>query len=882
MPGNDAVDHHSQEDGSTSEAAVFADLLSWSNDCPTWQRDALRRLCTQEKLELPDHAELLEICKGIAEAQPLTAAHIRNGGASGADVSLSALYGLEHVNALAIGERLTFNKAGLTVIYGDNGAGKSSYARVLKQACRARSPKGDTILPNIYAASTGVPAASINFQVGGQKRESRWMQGSGAEALLSAVSIFDSRTANVHVENTNDLAYTPLPLTVLAALAQTCQDLKTKLAAEIAALEKQTPAVIANPGCTPTTPVGRLMADLNAKSTIAQIDALAGLDAEQVDRLQALQADLGSDPARAARHLLAMHGSITAFMAKLQAQAAAVSDAAAVKHEQAANDLSAARAAAHAASVHLFAKEPLPDVGADVWRALWDAARAYSKASAYPEHPFPLTADGARCVLCHQELNSDAQARLSSFEAFVKNESKRREQEADDVYSRMKNVAIAAQVEMSAVRTMVALLRDDLAQAARADAVRRAAVTDAWRLRALLRVAPNGNFASLPPTATLGPEPLQAVADELAKRAAALQSEINAPERLALVAEMNDLADRQWLTVVYDDVIAHIARLQVIAALTRASKDTATNRITTMSAEIARLLVTNRLRGRFAREVDKLGVAGLAIELQQTKTNAGVPYFQVRLIDKPSEPVGKVLSEGEHRCVALAAFLAELATIDAKSAIVFDDPVSSLDHLHRDKVAARLAEEGRARQVIIFTHDMAFLLLMEEACRATKDREATPIAYRLISRGEEAVGFCHQDPPANVMPLDKVIEAMGNHLANVSILHARGDQAKWSREVTSFQDQLRTTWERAVEEAVCPVVKRLARKVDTAGLIKLTVLTPADCTAVRDAFGRCSLLLHSQPGELNPALPGPPAIDREIKALASWIGNIRQRQAALA
>lgn len=876
------MDNHSQGDGSTSEAAVFADLLTWSNSCPAWQRDALRRLCTQEKLEPPDHAALLDVCKGTAEAQPLAAVHIRDGGASGADVSLSALYALEHVNALAIGERLTFNKAGVTVIYGDNGAGKSGYARVLKQACRARSPKGDMILPNIYAASTGVPAASIDFHVGGQKRESRWTQGTGAEALLSAVSIFDSRTANVHVENTNDLAYTPLPLKVLGALAETCQDLKSRLVAELAALEKQTPAVITNPGCTATTPVGRLIAGLTAKTNIAQIDALAGLDAVQVDRLQALQTDLGNDPARAARHLLAVHASIIAFMAKLQAQAAAVSDAAVIEHEQAANDLSVARAAAHAASIDLFAKEPLPDVGSDVWRALWDAARAYSSASAYPEQPFPATTDGARCVLCQQELDSNAQARLGSFEAFVKNESKRREQEAGEACSRVRSVANAARISMSAIRTMVALLRDDLAQAARAASVRRAAVTHAWRLRALLRLSSDGNLAQLPPATTLVLGPLQALADELAKRAAALQSETDAPERLALVAEMNDLADRQWLAVVRDDVVAHVSRLGAFAALTRASKDTATNRITTQSAEIARLLVTNRLRGRFAREVEKLGVAGLAIELQHAKTNAGVPYFQVRLIDKPSEPVGKVLSEGEHRCVALAAFLAELATTDAKSAIVFDDPVSSLDHLHRDKVAARLAEEGRARQVIIFTHDMAFLLLMEEACRATKDREATPIAYRLISRGEEAVGFCHQDPPANVMPLDKVIEAMGNHLANVSIHHARGDQAKWSREVTSFQDQLRTTWERAVEEAVCPVIKRLARKVDTTGLIKLTVLTLADCAAVRDAFGRCSLLLHSQPGELNSALPAPPAIDREIKALASWISDLRQRQAAIA
>jgi len=71
--------------------------------------------------------------------------------------------------------------------------------------------------------------------------------------------------------------------------------------------------------------------------------------------------------------------------------------------------------------------------------------------------------------------------------------------------------------------------------------------------------------------------------------------------------------------------------------------------------------------------------------------------------------VEEVLSEGEHRCLATAAFLAELGQSGHTSAIVLDDPVSSLDHKHRDAVAARLVEEAKARQVIIFTHDLAFL-----------------------------------------------------------------------------------------------------------------------------------------------------------------------------
>jgi wobble nucleotide-excising tRNase len=101
-------------------------------------------------------------------------------------------------------------------------------------------------------------------------------------------------------------------------------------------------------------------------------------------------------------------------------------------------------------------------------------------------------------------------------------------------------------------------------------------------------------------------------------------------------------------------------------ALQTAIKDTATNRITTKSTEVAETLVTNALRAQFAKEVARIGVATLAIELKQEKSAYGIPRFKVALTRKPDANVGEVLSEGEHRGVALAAFLVELATIDTK------------------------------------------------------------------------------------------------------------------------------------------------------------------------------------------------------------------------
>jgi energy-coupling factor transporter ATP-binding protein EcfA2 len=862
----------------SNEAAALADTLTWSADLPGWQRDALRLLCGQTKLEPADITALVAVCKGDNPAVPLDTSHIRDPAASHAVISLGALHGLANVNALAPGERLSFGKTGLTVIYGDNGAGKSGYARVLKQLCRARSPKGDAILPNIYAGSGGVPTASIDFFIGGQKRSATWNQGGSADPMLSAVSVFDARTANVHVENTNDLAYTPLPLRILAGLAQACQDVKAKLSAEIKTLQLQTPVVLSKPECKPDTAVGKVIASLSGKTKPDTIEKLSGLTAQEEARHQTLITDLSGDPARTVRQLQNHEIRITTVINQIERLIAGASDGNRTTLREANLRLATARDAAAAASATLFAEEPLPDIGSDIWKALWEAARAYSQEAAYPGQPFPVTASGAHCVLCQQPLGEEAAKRLTSFEAFVQDESKRREEEAADAYNELIDQLSSQLFVMKELPVFVALIRDDIGDAELAKTLRRQIVQLCWRLRAVLRTHAREVLPTLPPEAVASLDELRGLLGGIATRIEGLQSEANSPQRAALVAERDGLADRKWLGVVKADVLAQIERAKAVEALEKASKDTATNKITTQSARIAQALVTNRLRGRFAIEVNKLGVAGLAIELQQAKTTAGVPFFQVRLINKPAEPVGKVLSEGEHRCVALAAFLAELSTIDAQSAIVFDDPVSSLDHLHRDRVAARLAEAGESRQVIVFTHDMAFLLLLDEACRATKDRAATPVSYRLISRGTDHAGFCHQDPPANVMPLDKVIDGMKAHLANVKIHHERGDQAKWQWEVTSFQDQLRTTWERAVEEVVGPVIRRLSRKVDTTGLIKLTILTDADCTVMREAFGRCSALLHSQPGEINPRSPAPSVIEIEIDALAMWISDIRTRQ----
>lgn len=878
MPDAEPVTAHPAKPQS-SEAAALASILTWSFDCPEWQRDALRRLCANDRLEPDDLNQLLEICKGNADGEALTAAHLRDPAAGFKTVTLKALHSAQHVNAIAPDQRLSFDKTGVTVIYGDNGAGKSGYARVLKKVCRARTGgKEESILTNIYDANPGVPTATIDFTVNGHNRAAPWELGQASDAILSAVSVFDSRTANVHVSQTNDVAYTPLPLKILAGLAQTCQDIKGELQSEITSIQKQTPAVISAPTCRTSTQVGKLIAGLSGDTEPADVEALAALTATEQSHLDKLNGDLAADPAKTAARLLALKAKIDDYADRLDAFALGATDAAANSLRDLASAYNMARDAAAAASTALFAAEPLPNIGSDVWKSLWEAARNYSEAEAYPDVTFPVT-ENSVCVLCQQDLTPQAADRMSRFEAFVKDESKKKESQAKSAYDAAQLAFAEKAMPLREIREMVVCLRDELGDDDLAGQVRLAAITMLRRHRSIARHHADSPAYTYPESKVAPVEELRTQAAGLASRADSLTAEAGSEKRLRLVAERDELDDRLWLSGIKADVLAEIERRKEIAALENAVKHTTTNRITSKSTEIAREVVTDALRAQFSKEVAKLEVGTLAVELRQEKSTLGIPKFKVALTRKPTANVGEVLSEGEHRCVALAAFLAELATTDSKSAIVFDDPVSSLDHGHREAIAKRLAEEGQHRQIIVFTHDIAFLFQLDEECR--EHQPATHMAVRCVSKGAEFAGYCNDNPPMRAMPIGKVICAMQSRLNNEKIHHEHGNQAGWETTVRGLQEQLRTTWERAVEEAVSPVLRRLGNRISTGGLAKLTAISVADCQTMRDAFRRCSQLLHSEAAGLNMPLPTPDKVQAEITALKDWVESIQQRQAAI-
>lgn len=618
------------------------------------------------------------------------------------------------------------------------------------------------------------------------------------------------------------------------------------------------------------------MTRLSSRTTAAEVETLATLTQADLDRLAQLTADLSGDPARTARQLSALRIKIDGYIARIDALIAATSSdqIGALRELKAASDTT--QQAAAAASAALFQVEPLPQIGSDAWKSLWESARAFSVQDAYRERPFPVTDDGSVCVLCQQDLSPTAADRLRRFDAFVRDDSQQRADTArtnyDDGLASFRRAAIT----LADGLIIVASVRDELGQAAAAETLRSLFIAALWRHRRIDREHRDLGAQVEGIALTFDREAIVAATADLEARSSGLLAEADSPARRALIAEKNELVDRQWLSGIQADVLAEIGRLTEISALEEAQKSTGTTRITSKSTEIAQAMVTDALRAQFALEVASFGIAGLAVELKQQSSAQGIPRFKVCLTRKPTATVGQVLSEGEHRCVALAAFMAELATAGNSSCIVFDDPVSSLDHMHRIAVAQRLVTEATARQVVVFTHDLAFLF---ELTRASEGADPRPhVGVSSISRGADKAGFCRNDPPFKARRVSDITASLTNQLANERRHFEQGEEDEWRKTVKSIAASLRDTWEIAVEESVGHVVRRLSNEIKTPGLIKLTVITAADCEIMRDAFGRCSEMLHSAAVALNRPLPRPEALTSEIDALAAWTTDLRGRQ----
>lgn len=861
---------------------VLQEILTWSSSRPIWQRDALRRLVLHGDISPEDITSLTEICKsihGLAEQQeknPLILAHIPDALVGAEPVSLVSIFHHRGVNALAEDQTLNFSPR-LTVVYGDNGAGKTGYIRILKSACRARGQ--EDILGNVVSGSSPfAPVVAIKYKVGNEEEPREWAGADGDE-FVSRVSVFDTQCAAVYLTEKTDVAFRPFGLDLFDKLAQGCKSVRAKLDGEqralasgnLGVLQQQLPA---------GTVVAKFLTNISSLTKPDDVRTLAHLSTEEEARFALLEKSLldlqANDPEKLIKQLTLRAGRFQTLVQHLKALEGALSAATVSAVFDARAEGRRKGEEAKRLREATFPSGLLDGTGSDPWKALWEAARQFSEESAYVGKAFPFVADGAHCLLCQQDLEHAAAHRMQKFEEFVASTTERELRQMRENYAKLRKGFLELRTTTEPVEEALKEIRidhetvaDDLILALTANENRRKAI--------LAALADDKDLAADCPDVVPAVNKVETIVAEAEARIKALRSNATGEVRKQMNIEVQELRARKLLGTHQRTVLDDIDRLKKYAAYGLCIEDTKTQTVTQKSSAVTKIVVSQRLKQSFSDELSNLSFNHIEVELKEVGGSDGVFYHKLAFKRAPGVDLPKVVSEGEQRCLSIAAFFAELSTADDQSGIVFDDPVSSLDFEWRHAVARRLVQEAKTRQVIVFTHDVVFLLLLKQYAEDLEVEQADQ-HVRYHSKG---AGVCEQELPWVAMPIKKKIGYLKRSWQDADKLSRDGHDNAYEKEAKHLYGLLREAWERGLEEVLLGgLVERYRPSIQTKQLAQIADITDADCKAVEVAMTKCSKWLtgHDQAAAARAPVPGPAELKADLDALESWVSTINKRR----
>lgn len=699
--------------------ALLDDILAWSSrdDAPNWQRDAIRRIFVANgQLTATDLAEIramVEESAGAPTPIPLNKSHTPTMG-SGSSTILLRLSQLKNVNGFPDGRELEVADQGLTVVFGENGAGKSGFARVMKRACRARHSA--PVLPNAFAAGKQPtpPQAFIAYRTGGMDHQITWAEGGASNGDLAMVSVYDSHCAQDYISKDGPSTFVPYGFHALTALAAAQQAIQDEINRDIGAIQLRPDQFSALLGA---HSVGRIMAKLGAETDFAALEALAQLapeDSESIKDLSAAIKGLDVEPEAIKHERLAQRLENVASLAtqaerfvtdaaldKFAALARAEQDA--IEADRLAQGLLHADGNADGSAVAL-----LPETGGAEWKTLFQAAEAFSL-KAYPEHKdHPASDPGDQCVLCQQPLVESAQERMTRFRRFVAADAAQNLEAARNAVNEARRKIEAANLAPVDEPTLAEIRQSDqvLAEAVSAQqaawAARRKWIASAYALARW--TDPRPDVPAGDPLSTR----FTAKANALRQLAATLRSAKDQKAHDTLSAQLAELTSRRDLAGHLPAIRTHIDQAKRRGALEAARDALSTKSVSAKITGLSKTHTTEALARALNDELEALGYRHRVKPTLTSQTKAGKNVHGL-VLDGCVHGTHEVLSEGEQRAVALAFFLAEARLRGDQSTLVFDDPSTSLDHLHRRKMAEHLVDLSKRRPVLVLTHDAVFL-----------------------------------------------------------------------------------------------------------------------------------------------------------------------------
>jgi len=860
-----------------SKQTVLEYIYEWSKTKLLWQRDALRRIIQNDQITDLDINEIYHLTKtdlahnSIPGAKPLETEHIASHASSDKTIWLEKISKIIGVNSLASDQTLNFSAKGITIIYGENGSGKTGYTRILKNACRARHRPN--IIPNIYKNPPQITmTAKIyygDFTTSDQCID--WVNADTPDKILSAISVFDRDCASIQLKRKNKVAFQPYGLDIPDRLAEVYKQIESKINEEIHILNQQRNNIFSTTPWNSYSKIGKKITSLSKNTNINELMKDITLSSQEELRLYQLKDTLSKNIKQAEQEQRLNAENFKLLKNYLIQLNNLFSNENLNNILMLNKNYKMAKQAAHLAELD-FSDVYLPDTGGELWKHLWNSAKNYSS-MAYPEIEFPNTKNNSKCVLCQEILTENGKKNLSDFQNFVKGDLEKQVRTSKELFDQEFNKFIIDKTFLSYRGTLnfIKIINYNLYRNIR-------------RFLAIIRLKKyqlNNSIHNETMICLITSNNCYLEIEALEKNANNMADELKKAEDTnelsKLKEEMDELIDRNTVQNYEHIFSVEIERLKNLDRLLTSLTDTKTTSITNLGNKIADELITPILSDKFMHEIVLLAGDRLRVEFKRSGGKFGSPEYRLSFLSAPQQDVSDILSEGEQTCVAFASFLAELETSPHKSSLVFDDPISSLDHKWRSRIAERLIDEAKIRQVIVFTHDLIFLNDLEDYA---KEKGVTFYAKHL-DRTPNIVGLVNDDHPWDGMKVLARIDKLEKDAKELAKCRISITDENYKIKAQHFYSRLRASWERGLEEiGLSHTVMRYRDYINPKEIKKISALDLSDCTKWLQHYGFCCDFTESHDSSRgrNKTLPEPSKLLEDVTHLKNWVHLIKEKQ----
>lgn len=686
-------------------------LREWANSSDEWVRHIVRHvldgggplgdeeeltsyeLFRQEKAfddrVLPSEEPLATMESQEEAVEPLTL------------TSLSAVTG---VNALVEGSVIEPHE-GLTILFGENGTGKTGYSRIFKGLAASRT--ADVILGNITSPTPQEQSALVSYMLGGQSKTYQWAGKQGV-APFTRMSIFDSPSVSFHVDDDLEYVYTPAALALFNHVIAGIKSVQKHVDQAVQNLKSGSTGILSRfPRGSSVYP---LIETLGAATDLEHLRAVADPDKDVDIRLADLRRTVAALEADTISADIKVQQRIERVLTQIVVAAKVVASFNLIAYEQELEILAGLEQDYRTFRTALFEAADLPAEPDETWSEFVEAGENYK------EHLTELGAhDADRCLYCRQELSESALALVGKYSEYLEDKIT-----ADISASKARFTALAAPLVSAETndvaafanehsdrndkppfqdeleRTLAALstLNDVVQSRAKAEqALIETAAEDLVKLKVALSTT----------TQLLG---------EL-KEKADTRSETLAASKKSLI-ELEAAAE---LTKSWTLIESHVRNAKQADRLILLAKPMPglLRGVTSMAKTASDQMINESFDTLFGEECAALRAPSLNVEFVGRQGRA-----QRRKVLNGKHKPSKVLSEGEQKVIAMADFLAEARLSGINAPVIFDDPVSSLDHRRIREVAQRVTSLAETTQVIVFTHDIFFASTLLTLMEATK------------------------------------------------------------------------------------------------------------------------------------------------------------------